>query len=198
MAQYFDLHIHSVNSFDSSIGVRRIFDKAYDLGLRGVAITDHNELTIAESPYSEVLSIPGMEINIESIHADLIALGITKPISRRLSLKDTVDEIHKQGGVVIVPHPISSSTNYPAIGERIYEIKQMIDGIDITSPKSHVNNLRARKLAEDFRVAKMGSSDAHSEKDIGRAVTVIQRPVSTVKELLDQIRMRRTKAKLIR
>jgi predicted metal-dependent phosphoesterase TrpH len=198
MAQLFDLHIHSVNSFDSSIRVRRIFDKALDLGLRGVAITDHNELTIAKSPFSEVLSIPGMEINIEDLHADIIALGISKPVSPELSLKQAIEAIHSQGGVVIVPHPFSSSSNYPALGEKLFDVSSILDGIEITSPKTHVDNRRARNTADSLRLAKIGSSDAHREDEIGRAVTIVQRPVHSVKDLLDQIRMRNTKAKLMR
>lgn len=198
MPQHFDLHIHSINSFDSNIRVRRIFDKALDLGLRGIAITDHNELTIAQSPYSEILAVPGMEINVEEIHADIIALGISKKINPELSLNDVLSAIRKQGGVAIVPHPFSSSHNYPALGERIFKVGELIDGIDITSPQHHVDNRRARKAAETLRVAKVGSSDAHREQDIGRAVTVVQRPVNSVKELLDMIRMKQTKAKLMR
>jgi predicted metal-dependent phosphoesterase TrpH len=198
MAQYFDLHIHSMNSIDSTIKPRRIFDRALDLGLRGVAITDHNELTVHQSPFQEVLSIPGMEINVDEVAADIIALGISKPIPQTMSLKEAMIEVHRQGGVVIIPHPFSSSSNYPALGERLFDVAEYIDGIDITSPKTHVDNKKARSVAENLRKAKMGSSDAHHEEDIGRAVTVVHRPVNSAKDLLDQIRARATKAKLLR
>jgi predicted metal-dependent phosphoesterase TrpH len=198
MVQYFDLHIHSVNSFDSSIRIRRIFDLAFDRGLSGIAITDHYELTIADSPYPEVLSIPGMELCTEELHADIIALGIKKPIDPSLKIKSAMKEIHRQGGIVIIPHPFSSSSNYPALGEKLFELSEFIDGIDITSPQKHVDNRRARKTAEMLRVAKIGSSDAHREEDVGRAVTVVHRPVGSTRELLDQIRARATKAKLLR
>ena len=198
MAHFFDLHIHSVNSMDSTIRVRRIFDRALDLGLRGVAITDHNELTIAKSPFSEVLSIPGMEILVDEVKADIIGLGISKPVSGAQPLVDVLKDIRAQGGVVIVPHPFSSSSNYPAIGEKIFDISRMVDGIEIMSPRTHVDNRRARTVAEQFRVAKIGSSDAHNENEIGRAVTVSPRPVNSVSDLLDNIRRRTVKAKLLR
>ena len=106
--------------------------------------------------------------------------------------------VHKQGGVVIAPHPFSSSSNYHAIGENIFKISREIDGIDIMSPKTHVDNRRARKVAEQFRVAKLGGSDAHEERDIGRAVTVCHRPVFSAKDLINQIKNRQVKAKLLR
>lgn len=192
------MHIHSSFSPDSDIRPRRIFDRALDLGLRGVAITDHNELTQIESPFSEVIAIPGMEVYIEEYQADIIGLGLTRAVNRGSTFKEAVTEIKSQGGIVIVPHVFSSSYNYPALGEKIFEVAEFIDGIDITSPKQHVNNFRARKTAETLGKAKLGSSDAHSEEDIGRAVTVVQRPINSVKDLLDQIRMKRTKAKVLR
>lgn len=198
MAQFFDLHIHSVNSQDSDIRIPRIFERALDLGLRGVAITDHNELTLVNSPFSEVMVIPGMEIYVEQEKADVIALGISKPIPGTLDLKTIMESIHRQGGVVIIPHPFSSSSNYPALGQRIFDFSRMIDGIEITSRKTHVDNRRARTVAEQFRVAKIGSSDAHREDEIGRAVTVFHRPVNSVKDLLDNIKARTVKAKLMR
>ncbi|UCH88434.1 MAG: PHP domain-containing protein [Thermoplasmata archaeon] len=187
-----------MNSPDSSIRVKRIFDKALELGLRGVAITDHNEFTVANSPFSEVLAIPGMEICIEELHADIIALGIKKAVKPELSLKEALREIRRQGGVVIVPHPFSSSHNYPSLGEKLFEVADLVDAVDITSPQAHVNNRKARSAAESLRLAKTGSSDAHREQDIGRAVTVIQRPVNSINELLDRIRARETKAKLLK
>jgi len=198
MAQFFDLHIHSLNSPDSNIKPRRIFDAALDRGLRGVAITDHNELTLHNSPFSEVMAVPGMEIFVEEVKADLIALGISKKIPSTLSLKATCEAVHSQGGVVIVPHPFSSSSNYHAIGDNVFTISREIDGIDIMSPKPHVDNRRARSVAEQLHVAKLGGSDAHREEDIGRAVTVCHRPVHTVADLINQIKGRQVKAKLLR
>ena len=189
--QYFDLHIHSNHSFDSRVKVSTIFSTALTLALRGVAITDHNTYTQVTSPYDEVLAIPGSEIRIEELFADLLAIGLNEPLRANLDLLETIDAIHDQAAVVIVPHPFSDREFYPAMGERIYDIADRIDGIEVTNPKPFIDNTRARKVANQFQVAKVGGSDAHRVKDIGKGVTVAEH-VESVDDLLAAIRSRKT------
>jgi len=47
-ARLFDMHVHTTGSADSSIPPWMAVSRARELGLRGLAITDHDRLTVLE------------------------------------------------------------------------------------------------------------------------------------------------------
>ena len=191
MKCFFDLHVHSTNSPDSSISLAELFTRAKEEGLNGLAITDHDFLTTAKSPFEDLLVIPGIEIRIKEYNCDLIALGTKETPSIYKNLEETIEEIHELGGIAIVPHPFDSRIINNAIGDRIYDVIDKLDGIEVTSPKKTVDNSKARKVAKDFGLGMVGGSDAHTCKDIGRGVTVCE-DVYSVEDLLEAIKSRRS------
>lgn len=196
MKQLFDLHIHSVNSFDSNVSFKTIFSRAIEVGLRGVAITDHDHLTLVKSPFEEVLSIPGIEIRIEDINADIIALGLQEPVVLHRGLEETLDAIKAQDGIIIVPHPFSSVEWNPALGDEIYNVFEKVDALEVTNPKRHIDNRKARKVATTLGLAKVGGSDAHLASDIGCGVTVVRDNVDSVDDLFKLIKAKKTGGEL--
>lgn len=194
--EYFDLHVHSKNSFDSSISIPMVFSRARQEGLKGIAITDHDFLTWTSSPYPDLLFIPGIEIRVREINGDIIALGIQEEISPSLSLPEIIENIHDQAGVAIVPHPFSSIPGFPSLGENIYNVSQLLDGIEVTSPKSHVDNKRAKREGRKLGLAQVGGSDSHRAEHIGRGVTIIKDAIESVDELLEAIRKKKTRGEV--
>ena len=184
----FDLHIHTIASYDGKATPQAMCQVAQGRDLNGIAITDHDVLTRFESPYPGFLVIPGIEVRVETevIWADILGIGIQETVPLGLGLAETIDAIHEAGGLAIVPHPFSKLDNYPAIGDAIHSVAELIDGVEVTNPKDHVDNARARKVANNLNVAKVGGSDAHTIDDVGKGVTVVP-PVSSIDELLDLI-----------
>jgi hypothetical protein len=96
-----------------------------------------------------------------------------------MSLDDTVEAIHDQGGLAIVPHPfmpVYFGSIQPGMLRRLIE-KHRVDGIEMvfTVPIGS----RRRRLLDEFYVANrerlgaaVGGSDCHfGAHDIGSAVT---------------------------
>ncbi len=189
MAQhYFDLHIHSNHSFDSSMHIGTILTTARLRGLDGVAITDHDRLTPFESPYDDLIAIPGEEVRVEG-YADIIGLGLTEGVEAGLPLVETIDLIHDQDALVIVPHPFSTKERYPALGDRLYDIIDRVDAIEVLNPKPFIDNQRARRVAAESGCGKVGGSDAHRAQDIGTGVTVtVAEDVRSMDDLLTAIK----------
>jgi predicted metal-dependent phosphoesterase TrpH len=162
-------------------------------GIRGLSITDHDTLTMVSNPYEDLLVIPGMEIRIDAggVWGDIIALGVTEEVPLHLGLRETVEEIHRRDGLAIVPHPFSQWEGYPALGDAVFEIRDIVDAIEVSNPRPFLDNARARKVAREFKVAKVGGSDAHKVEDVGRGLTKSP-PAASIDELLDHIRRRRT------
>ncbi len=191
MKCFFDLHVHSTNSPDSNISIAEIFTRAKSEGLSGIAITDHDYQTIARSPYDDVVFIPGIEIRIKELNGDLLAIGCLVEPPTHKPLGETIDEIHALGGVAIAPHPFDSRMFNTALGDNIFDVMGKLDGIEVTSPKKSADNAKARKVADDYGLAKIGGSDSHKALTIGRGVTVCE-DVHSLDGLLDAIRARRT------
>lgn len=194
---FFDLHVHTTGSYDGKASPKAMCQVAQGRDLNGIAITDHDVLTRFETPYKGFLVIPGSEIRVETndIWADILAIGVQEMPQLGLGLAETVEAIHDCGGLAIVPHPFSSWSNYPAMGDAIHSIGDIIDGVEVTNPREHVDNARARKVANTHGVAKIGGSDAHTIDDVGLGVTVCQ-PVETVDQLLDLIEANRVDAQI--
>lgn len=195
----FDLHVHSIGSFDSKLRPKQILSRARNLGLGGISITDHDRLTRIQNPYPDFFVVPGMEIRVydcelcPSWGADLLAIGIDHEVKIGLDLTSTIEAIHEAGGVVVIPHPFSSKDEFPALNEGVYDIAHLVEGIEVLNPKKHLDNARARKVSETFGLARIGGSDAHELEHLGRVVTVTKN-VQSSEELLFEIRNRRCRA----
>lgn len=107
-----DLHVHtnvSVDTRNGGLDPEEVVELASETGLSIVAITDHHSIAGAEkarnyaSKYeSPTEVIVGIEVSTDKGH--IIGLYVREPI-QKTSLEDAIYQIHRQGGLVIVPHP---------------------------------------------------------------------------------------------
>ena len=104
----FDFHVHSTCSKHNVWGIdgintpQEIVDMAIQLGLDGLAITDHNTIKGSQKAIQyvkekslPVLIIPGAEVR--SLAGDILALGINENVPQKLSILETVDAIKDAG-----------------------------------------------------------------------------------------------------
>ena len=179
-----DLHIHTAGS-DGLATAAQVFDwveRQTDLAV--IAITDHDDLVPAlrarelhaRGDYRFDF-IPGMEVT--TIEGHLLALFVERRVPSFRSLPATLDAIHAQGGLAVVPHPMSPLTR--SIGR--HGITRIVarradglwfDGIELanSSPAGRIVAGRARALnAALFHIAPCGGSDAHYLPVIGSSCT---------------------------
>jgi predicted metal-dependent phosphoesterase TrpH len=186
----FDLHVHSTGSADSRLSPPAAMTRARELGLRGLAFTDHDRLTLLSSPFDDLVLVPGAELSTE--WGDLLALGIRELPPAGLSVPELIADIHRQGGVAVVPHPFSEQRRAICMNDRVFDIIGVVDGLEVTSPKRSVDNAKARHLARQRGKAAVGGSDAHSVEAMGWGFTSCGE--GTVEGLLSAIREGRTGA----
>ena len=179
-----DLHIHTRVS-DGLATVAQVLEHAeHGTDLDVVAITDHEDATgglrareLAAKRNLRLDVIPGAEVT--TLHGHILALFIeTEPKSFR-SIERTLEAIHSQGGVAIVPHPMSWLTR--SLSERTLrrviernEPGVLFDAIELAnpSPAGRVTSRRARALNEtQWRLPATGGSDAHHLPHIGAGWT---------------------------
>ncbi len=180
-----DLHIHTTGS-DGMGTPRQVLEYVErNTTLSVAAITDHDDLAPALRA-AELHShnggyrfdlIPGMEVT--TIEGHLLALFIRQRVQSFRSLPATLDAIHAQGGLAVIPHPMSPLTR--SIGrhgiERILRRRRdglWFDGIELAnqSPAGKWTARRAQELNQSrFHLASVGGSDAHYLPVIGSSFT---------------------------
>jgi len=131
------------------------------------------------------------------VHAEQAASDVRDSANREA---ETVREIHRLGGVAVVPHPLSYLTF--SCGERaLRELAALgddsaVDGIELRNP-SYAGRVRATRAAwlnaHVLRVAETGSSDAHHAALVGTAWTEF--PGTTPADLRAAILARATVAR---
>ncbi len=174
-----ELHCHTYYSKGSKIpweslsSPKDVIKTAKRKGLDGIAITDHRTTKAWKEAKQEakkqgLLFIPGVELDTKDGH--LIALGINESIENRLSLMETIDIIHSQGGIVVAPHP------YDIKGEGIKNGIKYVDVVEVFNSLNldKFSNYIALKRAKLFGKPMCAGSDAHSLEMIANSVNIIK------------------------
>lgn len=196
-AYYYDLHIHtSRHSSCSRISPEEILSEAREMGLDGIALTEHFYLWTPEEiqelkirvgcPEFPVLA--GCEISTQSkgqATGDVLVFGVTEIPHRPCALDEICLTAHKQGGLVIAAHPFAQRVG---MGKNIHST--MFDCIE--SANYRYRNLRDTIRLEDFchdmGIPSIASSDAHDMGEIGRYCVQLDELVLTAQDLVRVIR----------
>jgi len=166
-----DLHVHTVYSYDSSITPKELVLYAKKHGLDGVAITDHDRLDGALKIMKETdfLIVPGMEIT--SLKGHIIGLNVQEPVPPKLSVEETVDRIHKAGGIAVACHP-----GTPFKGSLRKNVTSDFDAVEVINSSAvpfRYSVKYAEKIASRLGKPRVAGSDAHYGPEIGYAYTVV-------------------------
>lgn len=162
----YDLHVHSIYSYDSMSFPKAILKQARLLGLTGLAITDHDTVKGAQKVMKvnkrlgdDLHIIAGSEIKTD--YGDVIGLFLEDDIKSR-NIHEVLEEINEQNGFSILPHPYKT---FPYVPE---DILNKIDAIEIKNGRiSEELNQRSYELVHAKDLLYSGGSDAHLVSHIG-------------------------------
>ena len=175
-----DFHIHTRFSRDSILTEERFIEKAIERGLTHVCVTNHNNVEgavavrdkVAELGLDDQLTvILGEEVS--TTDGEVVGIFLEKTIPRGLSANETADEIHRQGGLVSIPHPFD-----PFRASRIREgplrnLAEMgkIDAIEVFNCRVTFqrHNLEAAEFANRYGIPGIAASDSHSSFEVAMA-----------------------------
>ena len=186
-----DLHIHTNYSADGELSPKEIIELAEKIGIKIIAITDHNNIEGIEEALEyakgkDITIIPGTEISCEASefntpYIDIIGLFIdyknkilndlleeikngTKP-----NIRKTIQAIKNVGGIAILAHPGLYFGDIQKIIDSFIEAGG--DSIEISYPYNELYNLNQELLIKKFGdIAKeknllvSGGSDFHGGK----------------------------------
>jgi predicted metal-dependent phosphoesterase TrpH len=175
-----DLHIHTKYSFDSLLEPKTIIKLALKRGLSTISITDHD--TIKGSllvrrealPNKNLIVIPGIEVRTD--RGDVIGLYVQDAI-KVAGFLDVVDEIRRQDGLVVLPHPYNGR-------EGVEKLANLVDVVEVLNGRcSFIENSKAFRLADEIDKPPIACSDAHFSFEIGRVKTRFYAEPSDPEEL---------------
>ncbi|NWG11697.1 CehA/McbA family metallohydrolase [Candidatus Bathyarchaeota archaeon] len=166
-----DLHVHTCYSPDSLITPDELVLYAKKRDLDGVAITDHGRIDSALKIAKEkdFFIIPGIEIECSNGH--VLGLGLQEAVPQKLTTDETVERIHKAGGIAIACHPTAFLK-----GKLRNYANSKFDAVEVINasvlPFDH-SVKSSQRIASKLGVASVAGSDAHYGPEIGYAYTLI-------------------------
>ncbi len=193
MAARFDLHLHtSRHSADSSIDPLRLVERARDLGLDGIVITEHDwlwtppELDELAAAAAGLRVFAGIEVTAREGH--FLVYGVHNPFAmpRGIGLFELCREAHNQGGAIVAAHPFRWGQPFDEI---VRELRPELDGIEVmTSNMDAECRVRAALIQHAERWTALGSSDAHQEEVIGCCHTEFPAAIRDQRDLIEALR----------
>lgn len=183
-----DPHIHSCYSGDARSSPKSIIDQARKIKLDIIAISDHDTIKGSKiaseisKNFDDILVVPSIEITSSEGH--ILGFGVDTVIEKGLSPEETVEKIHDEGGIAIIPHPFSSyrsglffkneKTFKSLMGD--YKLNNgLVEGVEVLNARYIIgySNHRSNKVANKYNLAKIGSSDSHFIESVGNCYTEI-------------------------
>ncbi len=167
-----DLHVHSNYSKDSLITPKDLVYYAKKRGLNAVAVTDHNQIegSLKIAKEADFLVIPGMEVSSADGH--IVALNLKELIPRGLTAGETVDRIHRAGGIAIAVHPYAWFKG--SLASHVEEAKfDAVETLNANAFPFGRCKRKATEIAQKLKLPQTGGTDAHYGPTIGYGYTAI-------------------------
>lgn len=185
-----DCHCHTDISFDGQITPQQMVRTTSRNGVDVVCVTDHNNIAgalevIALNPPFRV--IVGEEIL--TADGEMIALFVKERIRPKRPLSWTIDAIHEQGGLAVIPHPfckvVMTRVTLPALYENIHKI----DALEMINARNErvSDETAALRFARLFDKPMTAGSDGHLPHTLGRGY-VLMAPFSGPEEFLSSLK----------
>ena len=189
-----DLHMHTDHSPDCATPAATLLAAAEAAGLGAIAVTDHNEVSGAHEA-RELSRAGGRAVKVivaEEVktadQGEVIGLFIEDKIPRGMTLRETIDAIRDQGGLVYVPHPFDRMHSVPDY-EHLLDVVEDLDAIEVFNPRVTFSafNEEAARFAAKYRIVAGAGSDSHVAAGLG-SVKIKMRDFDGAEEFLESLR----------
>lgn len=166
-------HNHTEYSRDCRIPIATLEDICIKRGIEAIVITDHNEIKGAKqavSLFRTVRVIVGEEIM--TTEGEIVGIFLSQRIEPGLSLEKTIEEIHQQGGLVVVVHPFDRLRKHIVSGAVLSKYLKGIDIVEYFNARTVFSNdnKKARVFAQLYNKPIIAGNDAHTLGEIGLSV----------------------------
>ena len=176
-----DLHMHTNHSHDCATDPEALIDHAISIGLGAIAITDHNEIDgafeaqrIVREKDKPLVVIAAEEV--KTAEGEVIGLFLTEKIERGMPIDETIAEIQRQGGLVLMPHPFDRLHTIPSAAT-LHRLLDEIDIFEVYNSRLMFDTFNddALRFATKYNLVQSAGSDSHVLQGLGTAINRIPR-----------------------
>ena len=188
MTYFLDLHCHTSASFDCLASPESQVRAAVARGLTHLAITDHDRIDGAlrarDAAPDGLTVLIGEEI--KTADGDLVAVFLERAVPPGMPVRETIEEVRAQGGLVGIPHPFDTFRGSMLKDPRLEAIGSLVDWIEAHNARvvGGSGNERAAEFARELGLPGVAVSDAHSTLEVGVAYLSVDVDPSTPEGLL--------------
>lgn len=179
-----DFHCHTRFSRDSLLSEERFVILAIERGLTHVCVTNHNNVegAIAVRDKAREMGVDDrltviLGEEVSTTDGEVVGIFLERTIPRGLSANETADEIHRQGGLVSIPHPFDPFRASHIREGPLRNLAEMgkVDAIEVFNSRVTLgrHNLAAAELAAQYGIPGIACSDSHSSFEIGMSYNAL-------------------------
>jgi predicted metal-dependent phosphoesterase TrpH len=166
-----DLHIHSNYSGDSDISLDKLVERCRKLGLGAVAVSDHGtaegglRLAAMQPPFKVIVAE-----EVLTTEGEIMGLFLKETVPNGLTPEETIRRVHRQGGLVNVPHPFDRFRSSAVQAGTLDRIASQIDILECFNARTiPLQDLSLpRRFAKLHNIPMGAGSDSHSIIEVGR------------------------------
>ncbi len=190
-----DMHVHTnLSSRCSSIQPHELLERALEIGLDAVCVTEHSTYKGAQMMYEIALDrgfkiFRGMEVYTEL--GDMLVFGWNEHIRYYLfPFKDLKTNVESAGGIIIPAHPCRGwDVRHPHRHSLPEELLSSIVALETHNGASTTkSNNQAELIRRKYGLFGVGGSDAHSVEQLGKCVTIFEDHLESEEDLIQALK----------
>jgi predicted metal-dependent phosphoesterase TrpH len=177
-----DLHVHSSSSGDNDAELEEVIERAVEIGLDGIAITEHYSYAASEPVErlrekfgGSILLLRGVEFSALEGHCLVFGADTDSLDIKNAPVRDVIRAVSGAGGVVIPSHPYRGVNS---LGDLVHEVGGLGGLEGYNGANMHAMNARAIESAARLKLSFTGGSDAHAPSEVGSCYTVFDDAVT--------------------
>ncbi len=177
-----DLHVHTRESGDNDADPEETVERAVELGLYGIAVTEHSSFSASEHAErlrekyrGVILVLRGVEYSASEGHCLVFGADTDRLLPPLAPVQDLIRVVRQAGGVVIPSHPFRGGNS---LGSLVLGLDGLAGLEGFNGANMHAMNQKALEVAAQLRLPCTGGSDAHSPAEVGACYTEFAGPVT--------------------
>lgn len=191
----FDHHVHtSRHSPDSVIDPEDLLERAREVGLDGVVITEHDhqwdraELAELAALAPDLKVFSGAEISAREGHFLVFGLPDLDETPPGIRLSELLETVRAHKAAIVAAHPFRWDQDFDAIVEThgpVFDALELVS--NNVSPETRSRTLR---LLDRHPMGATGSSDGHELNAVGCYFTEFSQPIVSMRDFVLALRAR--------